>query len=142
MVTVPALINGKSVENADVLMTVMGTPIFGLRSIEFNQMLNDMQGVTGTGRDYVSYVNGKLSKSGSVTMLAEECFNIESVAPNKDVTLIPLFPITVTFTDASFATISYLVTAKFKGFNYKTADGDTAMPIDCPLFIASIKRVL
>lgn len=141
MTILPPLINGKSYENADVNLTIMGTLIPGVKAINFGEMLNDMDGVTGSGRDYVSYVNGKLKKTGSITLLYEEVANIESVAPNGKIFDIPVFPISVSWTDPSLVTRAYVITCKFKGFNMDTKDGDTATPIELPLAVFSIKKV-
>lgn len=141
MTILPPLINGKSYENADVTLTVMGTIIAGVTAISWSEMLEDMGGVTGSGRDFVSYKNGKLKKEGSITLLYEELANIENIAPGRKIFDIPLFPITVSFTDATLVTVAYVLTCKFKGSNMKTSDGDSAMPIDLPLFVATIKRV-
>jgi hypothetical protein len=140
MTILPPLINGKSYENADVNLNIMGTLIAGVKAITFGEMLNDMDGVTGAGRDYVSYVNGKLKKTGSITLLYEEVVNIEAVAPLGKIFDIPMFPISVSFTDATLVTHSYVITAKFKGYNMDTKDGDTAIPIELPLFIGSIVK--
>jgi hypothetical protein len=141
MTILPPLINGKSYENADVTLTVMGTVIAGVTAISFSETMDDMKGITGAGRDFVSYSNGKLSKKGSITLLYEEVANIEDVAPNGKLYDIPLFPITVSFTDPVLITKSYVITAKFKGLNFDSKDGDPTTLVVLDLFVASIKRV-
>ena len=120
----------------------MGAHIFGVKAISFGDMLNDMQGITGTGQDFVSYVNGKLSKTGSITLMLEEVFNIQNAAPLKKLYNIPLFPIVVAWTDTTLVTHAFNVLAKFKGFNIDTKDGDTGTPIELPLFVAGITPVI
>jgi hypothetical protein len=138
---IPVLANGKSYENADVTVTIMGTPIIGVKALSFSETLPDFKGVTGSGRDYVSYVKGKLQKEGSLTLLYEEVANIESALQVK-LFDVPLFPITVTFTDPTLITRSYVITAGFRGYSLNSKDGDTATEIELPLFIAAIKKVL
>jgi hypothetical protein len=144
MVIVPLLINGKSYENADVSLTIMNAPVFGVKKISFGEMMNDMQGVHGTGADFVSYVNGKISKTGSITLMLEEVFNIQNAARamSKKLYNIPLFNISVSWTDATLTTHAFNVLAKFKGFNVDTNDGDTGTPIELPLFVAGIVAVI
>ena len=141
MTILPPLINGKSYENADVTLTVMGTVIAGVTAISFSEMMDDMKGVTGAGRDFVSYSNGKLKKEGSITLKYEEVANIEDVAPNGKLYDIPLFPITVSFTDPTLVTRAYVITAKFKGVKLDTKDGDGSIDVQLDLFVASIKKV-
>lgn len=141
MTILPPLINGKSYEHADVTLTVMGTVIAGVTAISFSETLDDMKGITGAGRDFVSYTNGKLKKDGSITLKYEEVANIEDVAPNGKLYDIPLFPITVSFTDATLVTRAYVITAKFKGVKLETKDSDGAIDIQLDLFVASIKKV-
>lgn len=141
MTILPPLINGKSYENADVNLNIMGSIIAGVRAISFSETLDGMKGVTGAGRDFVSYTNGKLTKEGSLTLLYEEVANIEGVAPNGKLYDIPFFPVSVSFTDATLITHAYVLTCKFKGTKMTTSDGDEAMPIELPLFVASIKKV-
>jgi hypothetical protein len=141
MTILPPLINGKSYENADVTLSIMGTVIAGVTAISFSETLDEMKGVTGAGRDFVSYTNGKLKKDGSITLLYEEVANIEDIAPNGKLYDIPLFPITVSFTDPTLITRSYVITAKFKGLKFETKDGDPTTPVVLDLFVASIKKV-
>lgn len=142
MTILPPLINGKSYEFADITLSIMGTTIAGVTAISFSESMDEMQGVTGAGRDFVSYTNGKLKKEGSITLKYEEVANIEDVAPNGKLYDIPLFPITVTFTDATLVTRSYLITAKFKGLKLDVDDGkQTGVDVKLDLFVASIKKV-
>lgn len=143
-VIVPVLINGKSVENADVTVTVMGAVINGLKKFMWSDGLPNKKGITGRGSDYVSYVNGKREKSASMTMMYEEYANLEAaVIANgyDDLSGAPLFPVTITFTDATYTTKSYVLLCGFMTTPVSTSDGDTGIECEIPLFLASKTRV-
>jgi hypothetical protein len=140
MALVPVLFNGKSYENADVTLTVMGAIIAGMKGLSFYDGLPDKGGVTGTGSDYVSYVNGKRKKGGSLTLMYEEVVNIQNIAPNGNLALVPLFPITVTLTDATLVTRAYVLLCGFQTFTFDSKDGDTGIPCELPLFVASVQK--
>lgn len=144
-VIVPVLANGKSIENADVTVSVMGIIINGLKKFMWSDGLPNKKGITGRGSDLVSYVNGKRDKSAAMTIMYEEYANIEAAvqaAGYDDLSGAPLFPVTVTFTDPTFATISYVFLCGFTTSPVSTSDGDTGTECEIPLFLASKKRIL
>jgi hypothetical protein len=137
--SLPALINGKSYENADISVNIGGTVIAGITAINYMEEDN-IEGVYGAGRKQVSYGVGQIKPSGSVTMLLEEVLNIIAVSPNGRIQNLPLFNITVSYTDATLVTVTHrLIKCKFKTNKIDTKSGDTSIPVEIPLFIGDIK---
>lgn len=137
--SLPALINGKSYENADISVNIGGVILAGITALNYGEDDN-IEGIYGAGRKQVSYGLGQITPSGSITLLMEEVQNILSVAPNGRIQDLPPFNITVTFTDASLQTVIHrLIKCKFKTNKIDTKTGDTSIPVEIPLFIGDIK---
>lgn len=137
--SLPPLINGKSYENADISVNIGGIVLAGIPAIKYGEE-DGIEGVFGAGRKQVSYGNGQIKPSGSITILMEEMQNILAVSPNGRIQDLPLFNITVSYTDASLVTVVHrLVKCKFKTNMIDTKTGDTSIPIEIPLFIGDIK---
>ena len=79
-----------------------------------------------------------------MTMMYEEYANLEAaVIANgyDDLSGAPLFPVTITFTDATYTTKSYVLLCGFMTTPVSTSDGDTGIECEIPLFLASKTRV-
>lgn len=136
----PALINGKSYEYADIACNVMGVVIAGIQMINYDDP-QDITGVFGAGRKQVSYGNGQIKPTGSVTLLMEEVENIVKISPLGRIQDLPLFNITVTWIDASLLVVTHkLVNCKFKNYKIDSKSGDTSTPVTIDLFIGDIIR--
>lgn len=137
--TLPALINGKSYENADITVNIGGLPIAGITALNYTEE-DDITSVFGAGRKHVSYGVGQIKTSGSITLLMEEVQNIVAVSPNGRIQDLAPFNITVSFVDASLQTVVHrLVKCKFKKNVVDTKTGDTSIPVEIPLFVGDIK---
>jgi hypothetical protein len=137
--SLPPLINGKSYENADITVIIGGNIIAGITALKYMEE-DGIEPVYGAGRKMVSYGVGQIKPSGSITLLMEEVQNILSVSPNGRIQDLPLFNITVTYTDASLnAVVHRLENCKFKTNAIDTKTGDTSIPVEIPLFIGNIK---
>lgn len=137
--SLPALINGKSYENADITVNIGGLPIAGVTALNYGEEDN-IEGVYGAGRKQVSYGVGQIKPSGSITLLMEEVQNIVAVSPNGRIQDLAPFNITVSYVDASLQPVIHrLVKCKFKTNKIDTKTGDTSIPVEIPLFIGDIK---
>lgn len=137
--SLPALINGKSYENADISVNIGGLVIAGVAALNYGEEDN-IEGVYGAGRKQVSYGVGQIKPSGSITLLMEEMQNILAVSPNGRIQDLPFFNITVSYTDVNLVTVIHrLVNCKFKTNKIDSKTGDTSIPIEIPLFIGDIK---
>ena len=139
--TLPPLINNKSYENADITVNIGGVVLAGITAIKYGEEDN-IEGVWGAGRKQVSYGVGQIKPTGSITILMEEMQNILAISPAGRIQDLPLFNITVSYTDLSLLTVVHrLVKCKFKSNMIDTKSGDTSIPIEIPLFIGDIKWI-
>ena len=135
----PALINGKSYEYADISMNIMGVIIAGITEINYSDE-QDITPVYGAGRKMVSYGNGQIKPSGHIKLLMEEVENIVRVAPLGRIQDIPFFNIIVVFQDASLQIVTHtLKNCRFKQNTIDTKSGDTSIGVSIPLFIGDIQ---
>jgi hypothetical protein len=133
------LINGKSYEWSDIVLNILGVPVVGITSVEYNET-QDMQNIYGAGRRPVSRGYGKIEPTAKITLLMEEVENIQSVAPNKLLMDIPEFDIVVAFIDTALVTrIHKIRNCRFKN-NVRTSNqGDTSIPVELELITSHIE---
>ena len=137
--SLPALINGKSYENADISVNIGGIILSGVTALSYGEEDN-IEGIYATGRKQVSYAVGQIKPIGSITLLMEDMQNILSVAPFGRIQDLPFFNVTVSYTDVNLITVIHrLVNCKFKSNKIDTKTGDTSIPVELPLFIGDIK---
>lgn len=135
------LINGKSYEWADIQVTLLGQPLFGITSIEYAEN-QEMENVYGAGRFPVSRGYGKVVPEAKITVLMEELEAIQNAAPNNRIQDIPEFDIIVTYLDASLTTrVHVLKNARFMNNGRTSASGDTSIPVEIPLLISHVEWV-
>lgn len=130
------LINGVASVWADILVSFLGTPLTGVRAIQYD-VKQDKVNNYGAGTEPVSRGYGRRSYSGSITMLAEEWRNVIAAAPFSDPTKIPFFDITVLFINASGTYMSVLLKAvDIMENNFSSKEGDTMIEITVPFIYA------
>lgn len=133
------LINGKSYEWADIILNVLGVPIIGITSIEYEEK-QAMENVYGAGNRPVSRGYGKIEPNAKITILMEELENIQSVAPNGEIQRIPEFDISVVYLDASLVTKKHkLRNCRFMNNGRRSSSGDTSIPCEIDLIISHIE---
>ena len=98
--SLPALINGKSYEYADIIVNILGVPITGITSIEYDIKQN-MENIYGAGNKPVSRGYGKFEPTAKITLLMEEIEAITAVSPSGTLQAIPEFDIIVIYTDSA-----------------------------------------
>lgn len=79
-ISLPPLINGKSYEYADIIVNVLGVPITGITSIEYDIKQN-MENIYAAGNKPVSRGYGKFEPTAKITLLMEEIEAITAVSP-------------------------------------------------------------
>ena len=137
--SLPALINGKSYENADISVNIGGIILSGVTALSYGEE-DGIEGIYATGRKQVSYGVGQIKPTGSITLLMEDMQNILTVSPFGRIQDLPFFNITVSFTDINLVTVIHrLINCKFKSNKIDTKTGDTSIPVELPLFIGDIK---
>lgn len=139
--SLPALINGKSYEWADIIINILGQPFSGVTNIEYT-LEQEMENVYGAGNKPVSRAYGNFMPTGKVTILMEEMEAIQAVAPFGVIQQIPEFDITVAYVDtALIPRVHTLKGCRFKKNERKVNQGDTSIAIETDLIIGDIKYI-
>ena len=139
--SLPALINGKSYEWADILINILGSTFAGVTAIEYEDS-QEMENVMGAGNRPVSRVYKNFVPTAKVTLLMEELEAIQGVAPNGVIQQIPEFDITVAYVDAALITrIHTIKNCRFMKNVRKVAQGDGAIACELDLIISHVNFV-
>jgi len=135
------LINGKSYEWADIVVNVLGVPVVGITSIEYEER-QSMENIYGAGRFPVSRGYGRVEPTAKITLLMEELENIQTVAPQGRIQDIPEFDIVVVYLDAANVTRKHtLKNVRFMNNKRAVNSGDTSIPVELDLIISHIQYV-
>ncbi len=136
---IPPLINGKSYEYADIVVNILGVPMVGITSIEYDVKQN-MENIYGAGNKPVSRGYGKFEPTAKITLLMEEIENITAAAPLGQIQGIPEFDIVVIFVDAALITRKHVLKdCRFMNNPRNSKSGDTSIPCELDLIISDIK---
>jgi hypothetical protein len=139
--SLPALINGKSYEWADILINILGSTFAGVTAIEYEDS-QEMENVMGAGNRPVSRVYKNFVPTAKVTLLMEELEAIQAVAPNGVIQQIPEFDITVAYVDAALITrIHTIKNCRFMKNVRKIAQGDGAIACELDLIISHVNFI-
>lgn len=133
------LINGKSYEWADIVVNILGVPVVGITSIEYEEK-QGMENIYGAGRFPVSRGYGKVEPTAKITLLMEEVQAIMSVAPLGRIQDIPEFDISVVYIDAALTTVKHkLRNVRFMNNPRTSSSGDTSIPVEIDLIISHVE---
>lgn len=133
------LINGKSYEWADIVVNILGVPVVGITSIEYEEK-QGMENIYGAGRFPVSRGYGKVEPTAKITLLMEEVQAIMSVAPLGRIQDIPEFDISVVYIDAALTTVKHkLRNVRFTNNPRTSSSGDTSIPVEIDLIISHVE---
>lgn len=133
------LINGKSYEWSNIIMNIMGVPIAGVISIEYEEK-QAMENVYGAGSEVVSRGYGKVEPTAKITLHMEEVENIQAVAPLGKLQRIPEFDISLVFIDDSLVTKKHKIrNVRFMNNGRKTNQGDTSIAVELELICSHIE---
>lgn len=139
-IPVPIRINGHSREWADIQLSIAGgLPMVGITEINYSYTRN-IQNIYGAGSEPVSVGYGAKAYDGSITLKMEEVDNLLAIAPNKDLTQIPSFSISVSWLDTeNNIKVDVLKNVKFGNYEVKTKAGDTSTDVNIKLIFAGIE---
>jgi hypothetical protein len=136
---IPPLINGKSYEYADIIVNILGVPVVGITSIEYDVKQN-MENIYGAGNKPVSRGYGKFEPTAKITLLMEEIENITAVSPLGTLQAIPEFEIVVIYLDAALITRKHVLKdVRFMNNPRKSNSGDTSISCELDLIISDVK---
>lgn len=135
------LINGKSYEYADIIVNIMGVPIVGITSIDYEEK-QGMENIYGAGRNPVSRGYGKIEPTAKITLLMEEVQAIQLVAPLGRIQDIPEFDISVIYVDAALIPVKHkLRNVRFMNNVRGSKSGDTSIPVEMELILSHIEWI-
>jgi len=141
MINITPLINGKSYEYADITCNILGVPVVGITSVEYEET-QAMENIYGAGRNPVSRGYGQMTPTAKVTILMEEIENIQAVAPRGKLQDIPEFDIVILFTDSALVARKHVLkNVRFMKNIRSSSAGDTSIPVECDLIISHIQWV-
>jgi hypothetical protein len=138
--SLPALINGKSYEWADIVINILGTPFAGVTSIEYEDN-QEMENIYGAGNRPVSRAYGNFKPTAKVALLMEEVEAIQAVPGIGGVLQrIPEFDITVAFLDSALIPrIHTIKNCRFTKNLRKVNQGDTSIACEIDLIISHVE---
>lgn len=133
------LINGVAHSWANVTVTILGQPIIGISAVSYEDS-REKENNFGAGGMPVSRGVGNYTAKASITLYAEESQKLADVAPEGDITLIPIFDVLVTFLDATgtILTIHIIKNCEFMGNKREVKQGDKKIEVQHDLIVSHI----
>jgi hypothetical protein len=108
-------VNGVEYTHADIICNILGVPVIGITSIEYNDP-QTIESNYGTANLPVSRGFGVIKFEGRITMTMKEVQRLTAIAPRGRIQNIPDFDIGVNFiTEAGDFTRHRLKRVRFKG---------------------------
>ena len=132
--------NGKEYSFADISLNLLGRDVVGLKGIKYNTT-RDHQNVIGKGGRPVAMSRGQKNFEGTLTLTQSEVELIqEGLAPGKDLTDLPPFPIVVSYApEGGVLKTDILEKCRFRGTPKGMSSDDADAPVEMELAIFNIK---
>jgi hypothetical protein len=133
------MINGFVYSWADIVVTINGVPVTGVRAIKYAEN-RTTENVYGVGSYPVGRGKGRIEPTASITLLMDELVAISDSAPFQRIDDIAPFDIIVSYTPANSAKIRHDVikNAQFKSNSRDWTEGDTSEEVELELVISHI----
>lgn len=134
------MVNGVNYSWGHVTAIIFGVPIIGITEVKFKKT-QAKENNYGRGFDVVSRGYGNKEYEGSIKLYRDELQRIINASPNKDVTDIPPFTITVVFGNNISGVQAQTVVLKFAEFTQdimEVSQGDTKILCEMPIVFAGI----
>jgi hypothetical protein len=138
MPPLPPLVNGRSYGWADITTSPAGIPLFGIRSIEYTES-QDMENIYGAGNRPVSRGYGRITYTGSITLLMEDLEKLQAASPGGRIQDILEFPIVVSYApETGIIVVHKLQYCRFKNNGRVINEGDMSIETKIELIIGNI----
>lgn len=132
------LINGQEFSWSSITLTLFGQPVAGITNISYGYGQRK-ENIFGSGSNVVARTYNNRTPSASITLQTKEYFAIVNAAPNRDITLIPMFDIHVTYINKAGATVNdTLKNCEFTENAFTTNQNDDMITIELPLVISHV----
>jgi hypothetical protein len=138
MADLTPLINGQAYAYADIIVTILGSPLAGITAIEYS----DSQEVTenfGAGRWPVSRGLGKIESEAKITIDRAELNALIKAAPLKRLQNIGEFDIVVSYVPEGSAPVTDIIkNCRFKNTVGGASEGDSNVVAELELAVSHI----
>lgn len=138
MANLTPLINGQAYAYADIIVTILGSPLAGITAIEYS----DSQEVTenfGAGRWPVSRGLGKIESEAKITIDRAELNALIKAAPNKRLQNIGEFDVVVSYVPEGSAPVTDIIkNCRFKNTVGGASEGDSNVVAELELAVSHI----
>jgi hypothetical protein len=132
------LVNGQAYAYADIIVTVLGSPLAGITAINYS----DSQEITenfGAGRFPVSRGLGKIQSEASMTIDRAELNALLKAAPKNRLQNIGEFDITVSYVPEGSAPVTDIIkNCRFKNTPSGAKEGDSNVVAELELAVSHI----
>ncbi|MBN1340745.1 MAG: hypothetical protein JXA03_15560 [Bacteroidales bacterium] len=134
----PVNINGQVYEWASITANIAGVPVAGITAITYKEE-QAMEPVYGAGNRQVGYSTGKITNTGSLTLLMEEVEALQAASASGRLQDIPEFPVIVSYLTGDGKLANHtLKFCKFKNNGREPKEGDMSIAVTIDLLIGEI----
>jgi hypothetical protein len=131
------LINGRSYDFTQIIVTILGVPVASVSKITYNQK-QDKTNNYGQGSNAVSRGQGVIEADASFDISMNDIEAIRDVAPNGSLLNVPAFDITVFFGNAQKPVTHTLKNCEFISDGVDASQGDTDLKQSFDLILSHI----
>ena len=133
-------INGELYSWAQISCNIAGVTVTGITAIEYKEE-QETTAIYGSGRYPIGYGKGRITPSGSVTLLEDEISRIRLASPNGRLQEIAPFDIVVAFLPENTAKIQthILKNCQFTNDGVTANEGDTSLSQQLTIVMSNIK---
>jgi hypothetical protein len=134
------LINGNEYSWGDIVLTVNGAPVSGVRAIEYGES-RTVDNIYGAGAYPVGRGYGNIEATAKITLLMSEVIAISNAAPNHRLDDIAPFDIVVSYLPVNGLKIVHdkIRNCQFKGNSRSWKQGDTSKEVELELIVSHIE---
>ena len=134
------LINGQEYSWGDISVNINGTPVTGVRAIEYGES-RAVENIYGAGAYPVGRGYGNIEASAKITLLMSEVTAISAAAPNHRLDDIAPFDIVVSYIPTNGLKIIHdrIRNCQFKGNSRSWKQGDTTKEVELELIVSHIE---
>lgn len=133
------LINGREYGWADIVVNVGATPVVGIRAIKYEEA-QEKENVYGGGKNPVGRAYGRVTTTGSITLLSNTVFAMQNAAPQQKLHKIAPFPIVILFQPEVGPIVKrVLKNCEFKKTTFDWKEGDMFKEVELELVISHVE---
>lgn len=133
-------INGELYHWAQIKTNIAGVAVTGITAIEYKEE-QETTTIYGSGRYPIGYSKGRITPSGSITLLEDEIARLRLAAPNGRLQDIAPFDIVVSYLPSNTAKLQNHVikNCQFTNDGVTANEGDTSLSQQLTIVFSNIK---